>query len=191
VVRYIGTKFNEHLGALAKGKPIGLRDLYTGNFSARRETLIDVGLFDEAFTMYGNEDVELGVRLTAAGVRLVYVPDAIAEQRYTKPFPALARDNEAKGRTAVQLARKHPQTLPALKLSERGSRRRRVVRAGMLGLTRLWTGFPAACMKAFEALERLTPRIAQRAYPGVLDYFYWRGANAELRRPDGAGLNPR
>jgi len=77
VVGYIGSKFNEHLAKLAQTSyALQLRDFYSGNFSIRRDVLLEAGLFDEAFKVYGNEDLELSLRLSRAGVRLVYSPDA-------------------------------------------------------------------------------------------------------------------
>lgn len=182
VARYIGRKFNRHLEALANGASIGFHDLYTGNFSIRRELIESVGLFDEDFTVYGNEDGELAVRLLAAGVRLVYAPGAIATQRYTKTFTQLAMDNEAKGRTSVVLARKHPQAIASLRLGARPSRRLRLGRTALLGLTRAWGGVPTLTLAAAERLGRRAPRTAMRLYPALLDYFYWLGASAEIRR---------
>ena len=94
---YIARKFNRHLEHLARaGGPLGLRDFYSGNLSIRRDVFESVHGFDERFTIYGNEDLELSLRLTAAGVSLVYEPAAIAHQSYDKDFGALARDNVAK-----------------------------------------------------------------------------------------------
>ncbi len=49
----------------------------TGNASVRREDLMRVGRFDESFTGYGHEDLELGYRLERAGVTILYEPNAI------------------------------------------------------------------------------------------------------------------
>jgi GT2 family glycosyltransferase len=190
VTRYVGRKFNQHLQKLAEGAPIGFRDLYTGNFSIRRSLLDEVGLFDEDFRIYGNEDGELGVRLLNAGVRLAYAPKAVAHQRYTKGFAALAQDNMAKGRTAVLLARKHPQALGRLKLSVRDSRKLRFARAALLRFTSVWSGTPRLVIASFEILERLLPRLPQNACLVVLDYFYWLGATAELRAGGPLSLDP-
>lgn len=188
VALYVGTKFNRHLARLAAGAPIGFHDLYTGNFSIRRSLLDEVGLFDEAFTMYGNEDGELGLRLLASGVHLTYAAGAVARQSYTKSFAALANDNEAKGRTAVILARKHPSARAGLRLSARSSRKRRIARGFLFAVTKAWAGTPRLVVAAVDRLGQHAPRLALRAYPLALDYFYWRGARAEGERSEEATL---
>jgi GT2 family glycosyltransferase len=91
LVRHIGENFNAHLDRLkAKGKPTKVRDFYSGNFSIERHALLDVGGFDESFNEYGNEDVELAIRLRKAGVELRYSAEAMAWQRYEKSFAQLA-----------------------------------------------------------------------------------------------------
>jgi glycosyltransferase involved in cell wall biosynthesis/Ser/Thr protein kinase RdoA (MazF antagonist) len=182
--RYVAKKFDRHLARLASGVPIGFRELYTGNFSARASDLRRVGLFDESFTVYGNEDGELGIRLLEAGVRLLYDPAALARQRFTKTFADLARDNEAKGRTAVMLSRKHPLAISQLKLSARPTRRLRLGRATLFSLTRVSSRLPEALVAGFGMLERVSPSLAEYLCPAILDYFYWRGARAEAHDAD-------
>ena len=182
--RYIGGKFNRHLEHLAAaGRPVALRDFYSGNLSIRRDVLETVGAFDERFTVYGNEDLELSIRLTDAGVRLVYEPAALAWQTYDKSFAALARDNVAKGRTAVLLARLHPEAREQLKLGTfaRDSLARRAAVNGLLAITRI-----APRMR--EAIVALVGRLGdqrwpgvQRLYPVVLDYLYWCGVREAER----------
>lgn len=190
VVQYIGAKFNSHLETLAQPRyQFKLRDFYSGNFSIRREVLLEVGAFDESFTIYGNEDLELSVRLSKAGVKLVFSPEAIAYQHYTKDFAALARDNIAKGRTAVLLLSKHPETYHDLKLSmyAHGSRKWRFLRAGLLQISRAWAGIPKWIILFMTWLAR--HRIAQFNVCCflALDYFYWLGARSSLRGMPEAG----
>jgi glycosyltransferase involved in cell wall biosynthesis len=182
--RYVAKKFDRHLSRLSKGAPIGFRELYTGNFSASVADLHKVGLFDEQFTTYGNEDGELGIRLLEAAVELRYDPAPLAWQRFTKTFADLARDNEAKGRTAVMLARRHPNALAELKLSARNSRTLRLGRATLLSLTRIFPRMPQAVIGAFGLVERVSPSLAEYLCPAILDYFYWRGARAEIEVGD-------
>jgi GT2 family glycosyltransferase len=184
VVRYIGEKFNRHLEKLAQpGYTLVLRDFYSGNFSIRREVICAVGGFDTEFKIYGNEDLELYVRLQQAGIQVVYSPEALAYQHYTKDFAALAHDNIAKGRTAVLLAHKHPAALAELKLSSytQGSRKWRLLRTGLLGVSRLWAKTPEWVICFMHQLERRRPSRLDLYYSLALDYCYWLGVRAELR----------
>ena len=181
---YVGRKFNRHLERLAsEGGPVGLRDFYSGNLSIARELLLEVGGFDEGFTRYGNEDLELSVRLRAIGVRIVYEPRAIATQTYDKEFVALAHDNVSKGRTAVLLALKHPAVRGQLKIgTSRGEPlMRRAALTCLLSVTRV---APALRERVLHTMSRLTlrdPALAEQLYPLTLDYFYHCGANDERR----------
>lgn len=184
VTRYVASRFNGHLRHLAaSGYQFGLRDFYSGNFSALRETLNHVGGFDESFTAYGNEDLDLSVRLRSAGVRLVFSAEAVAHQHYEKDFPALARDEMEKGRTAVQLAAKHPSWRGELKLAqpERGSFLRRTARGALLAIT---DASPSATERIIRNVAKLGHRNVaglRHVYPVVLDYMYWLGVrSAEL-----------
>jgi glycosyltransferase involved in cell wall biosynthesis len=86
---------------------------WTSNVSLRRARLDRIGgRFDETFTEYGWEDIELGMRLRAIGTRAVFNRFAVAFHH--KP-PAAAvnvegilRQVRAQARTAVQLRAKHP-----------------------------------------------------------------------------------
>lgn len=190
VAAYIAAKFNQHLNNLAQPDHcLTLRDFYSGHFSIRRDVLLEVGLFDEAFRIYGNEDLELSLRLTKAGVTLVYAPQALAYQHYSKDFAALARDTIAKGKTAVLLASKHPDALPALQLSayNQGSWRWRSARDILLTLSRLWLSAPEKVIAIVLWLERRRVKQLHLCYRFVLDYMYWLGAKAALRENHRSG----
>jgi glycosyltransferase involved in cell wall biosynthesis len=58
----------------------------TGNASAPRQALLDVGLFDENFTVYGHEDLELGYRLQQAGYTIRYNAAAVNYHWHPVPF---------------------------------------------------------------------------------------------------------
>ncbi|MBF2053481.1 MAG: glycosyltransferase [Candidatus Sericytochromatia bacterium] len=85
----------------------------TGNVSVPRKAMVVSGGFDEAFTEYGWEDLELGWRLLQHGYRSGRVP---ATAWHYEPLPqwqpeALARDRaraEAAGRGAALFFTKHP-----------------------------------------------------------------------------------
>lgn len=86
---------------------------WTSNVSLRRSRLDSIGgRFDDSFTEYGWEDIELGMRLRAIGTRGVFNRYAVAFHH--KPRPAgtnvagMLRQVRAQARTAVQLRAKHP-----------------------------------------------------------------------------------
>lgn len=58
------------------------RYFYTGNASVPLPILREVDGFDENFTLYGWEDMDLGLRLEKAGLRIRYVPLATAEHHH-------------------------------------------------------------------------------------------------------------
>jgi len=185
---YIAARFERHLAKLATpGHRFEGRDFYSGNFSIHRGDLIAAGLFDEGFTEYGNEDLELSRRLTRHGIHLVFSPEAIAYQHYEKDFAGLARDSMAKGRTAVLFARRHPEVLPDLKLSTfgDGSRRHRLARALVLALARVWSRTPDALIGLVTWLERRRPTRLHKLYSIALDFCYWLGVQSTRREASG------
>jgi len=187
---YVGAKFNRHLEWLARnGGPTTARDFYGGNLSLPRDVFLRIAGFDERFTQYGNEDVELSLRLGAAGVPIVYEPSAVATQRYDKDFAALAADTVAKGRTAVQLERLHPAVRSQLKLGtwrEQPLVRRPVVGA-LLAATRVAPMTRGAVVRGMSTLGDHSRSLALRLYSPVLDYLYWCGVrDAERDTASGA-----
>jgi GT2 family glycosyltransferase len=190
VAAYVAAKFNRHLANLARSDHrLTLRDFYSGHFSIRRDVLMEVGLFDESFRIYGNEDLELFLRLMKSSVTLMYSSEALARQHYSKDFAGLARDTIAKGRTAVLLASKHPEALPDLQLSayEEGSWRWRLVRASLLTLSRWWLSTPDKVIALIRHLEQHQVKHLHLYYRFVLDYLYWLGAQTALRENQHAG----
>lgn len=87
-----------------------LRWLYflTGNASVRRSDLLTVGGFDESFTGYGHEDLELGYRLQRAGLPILYEPDAINYHWQDVPHEGQVEKMKLAGRSTVRFYRKHP-----------------------------------------------------------------------------------
>jgi GT2 family glycosyltransferase len=181
--RYVSAKFNGHLDNLRRpGYTRRLTDFYSGNFSIRREVLLAVGGFDEDFRIYGNEDLELSLRLTKAGVDIVYDPEALANQYTDKDFAALARDSTAEGRTAVLFARKHPDAFADLKLGSfnEGPGSLRLLRNRLLGLSQRRGRLPEGIIRFEKLLARLDPPGMPAFYRLALGYFYWLGARAAL-----------
>lgn len=84
----------------------------TGNVAIAKHWLVAAGLFDTQFTLYGWEDLELGVRLKNMGLTLVKAPDAVG-YHWHPPFnldqiPNLIEKEIERGRMGVLFYQKHP-----------------------------------------------------------------------------------
>jgi GT2 family glycosyltransferase len=91
---------------------------WTTNVSLPLDLLHEAGGFDERFSEYGWEDLELGFRLRTMGVRSALARDAIV-YHYNPPVPranvpGMIRQARAQARTAVQFLEKHPHWRVAL-----------------------------------------------------------------------------
>ncbi|WP_322091336.1 glycosyltransferase family 2 protein [Leptolyngbya sp. Cla-17] len=84
----------------------------TGNVAIARTWLIQAGLFDTQFQLYGWEDLELGVRLKNLGLQLLKCPDAVG-YHWHPPFsltqiPKLIDQEIQRGKMGVLFYQKHP-----------------------------------------------------------------------------------
>ncbi len=86
---------------------------WTTNVSVPLATIRSIGGFDESFSEYGWEDIDVGLRLRALGVKAVFNPKALAYHYKPRPrsgnVEKMVRQARAQARTAVKLARIHPQ----------------------------------------------------------------------------------
>jgi GT2 family glycosyltransferase len=152
----------------------------TGNASARREDLLAVGGFDEDFTGYGHEDLELGYRLSKAGVELRYDAGAVNYHWHPVGYDEQKGKMELAGVSTVRFYRKHrdiavmtnlgmtPVSLALHSLLDAAAPMRRAIeRAG----------------GAQEAPRKNTwPFIARQI---TYQYYYLNGVKRALRQPDG------
>lgn len=185
VVKYIGAKFNAHIDKISvRDFDFHIRDFYTGNFSIRKDVLLEVGMFNEVFKVYGNEDVELAKQLMDSGVKLVFSPHALAIQHYDKDYPSLARDYISKGITVVQLASQHPDTFHELRLSgyKNASRKWYLLRSLLLRLSMIFKPIPQLMISFIKWAERISPDNIDKYYTLSLDYFFWLGVCRELKK---------
>ena len=153
----------------------------TGNASVRRDDLLAVGGFDEAFTGYGHEDLELGYRLAKAGVELRYDARALNYHWHPVGYEEQKGKMELAGVSTVRFYRKHrdiavmanlgmtPVSLAMHSLlNAAGPLRRALERAG----------------GSLEAPRKNTwPFIARQI---TYQYYYLNGVKRALRQPDGA-----
>ena len=140
----------------------------TGNASVRKDDLERVGSFDQNFTGYGHEDLELGYRLQEAGIGILYEPGAVNYHWHPVPYDEQKKKMELAGRSTVRFYRKHR----AFGVKAR------------LGMTPL--------SLALHSVVRSTPRLLDRLertgadHPGlartvVYQYHYVSGIKAALR----------
>jgi GT2 family glycosyltransferase len=182
--RYVRAKFDDHLARLRDPEHLNMpRSFYTGNASLLADVLRQVGGFDESFTLYGNEDVDLSLRLRAAGVELGYDPAALAWQEYDKDLRALQADTLEKGGNTVLLARTHPDVFHQLRLAapRDSSRPWLAARSLLLSLTRRRPCTSGLVFGLAAILERLGLWRLPLFYRAVLDYAFWAGVDSELR----------
>jgi len=83
----------------------------TGNVAISKELLLNVGLFDTSFSLYGWEDLELGERLKKIGTKLVKCPEAIGFH-WHPPFDcgqieSLITQEKERARMALVFYKKH------------------------------------------------------------------------------------
>ena len=166
----------------------------TGNFCARREALLALGGFDERITLYGFEDIELGIRLHRAGLRLTYLPEAASlHHAYATGFARLRERTYLSGKVAPYVAEAHrddPEVRAFLRLDGMGAVSLRRDSAFLVAM-KLWNRLlrrPRALARrsspggerflgtVIDALERLpVRRLRHLAYHLVRDVSYYRG----------------
>jgi glycosyltransferase involved in cell wall biosynthesis len=161
----------EERGSLHKPTRKTLPWLYflTGNASVRRDDLLRVGSFDESFTGYGHEDLELGYRLERAGITILYEPSAVNYHCQDVPHGDQVEKMRLAGRSTVRFYRKHPDF--AVKLN--------------LGMTPVSLGLHTALTKLPAVLGYLDKRAdsSKFARDVVQQYYYVSGIKAALKEP--------
>jgi len=80
----------------------------TGNLSIRKETIVEVGLFDENFRSYGWEDIELGYRLHQMKIPLFYLPAAVNHHHHPVSNEGMLERKYQMGKSAALFYKKHP-----------------------------------------------------------------------------------
>ncbi|MBV9412896.1 MAG: glycosyltransferase [Acidimicrobiia bacterium] len=107
-LNWSGTQFDYHT---IQGDEAGWGRLYSSNVSLKRTLFQKVGGFDEEF-MFGYEDIELGLRLHEAGLRLLYEPEARVWHVHRYEWPAIERRFRLVGGGEYLMVRKHPDFPP-------------------------------------------------------------------------------
>ena len=111
--RHFTQRWNDHyLHLNQRMRPLTWQDCYSGNMSAPRLALLEVGGF--AVDLPAGFDIELGYRLQQSGISMVYLPMACGEHHDNKTGLQLLSEDERAGRMMFELIRRHPDLLPEL-----------------------------------------------------------------------------
>jgi len=140
----------------------------TCNVSIRKKHLEKAGYFDEEFTFYGWEDLELGLRLKKQGIKLKKNPSAVGYhfQSLFVPADLEARENKERNRAAgaVLFCNKNPsfevklmtQNLPVFFMLEKA-----------LSSVRFLLPKKEQCFSFFRKYHKRT------FYPAVVDFYFY------------------
>ena len=92
---------------LKPGQKIKWAYFLSGNLSIRKQTFIRAGGFDENFSTYGWEDIELGYRLAKLKVPLIYEPEAVNYHFHFVSGQDMFKRKYNMGRSAAYFFKKH------------------------------------------------------------------------------------
>jgi len=158
------------------------RQFYTGNASVRREHLVAVGGFDEAFRR--GEDVELAWRLHRLGLRFVFEPGAAGVHLARRSFRSWLAAAYEYGRTDVMLERgRTGDEIPSWVLREFAGRHPQTRRLALAGLRHEW--LVRALRRAGEPVVRSAallggPSRGNHACSALFTMTYWAGVADQL-----------
>ena len=84
----------------------------TGNVAIARKWLLEAGLFDTGFQLYGWEDLELGVRLKKLNLALIKCPEAVGYHWHPafnlEQIPRMIQQEIERGKMGIIFYQKHP-----------------------------------------------------------------------------------
>jgi glycosyltransferase involved in cell wall biosynthesis len=135
--RYLDTRGVAKLPA----GPAPAKYFVTQNAAVPREALVRIGGFDEGFSAYGFEDMDIGFRLEDAGVRFQALPAPVPLHIHHHTLAQYLAKKRVCGHGSLQqVAARHPGRLSEMRLDlvvdapgERPGPGRRLVRAGLRG----------------------------------------------------------
>ncbi|HEY8314019.1 MAG TPA: glycosyltransferase [Candidatus Baltobacteraceae bacterium] len=138
---------------------------WTTNVSVPLRTIRAIGGFNEHFAEYGWEDIDVGLRLRAGGVRAIFNKEALVYHYKPRPrsgsVEKMIRQAQAQARTAVQLAKLHPQWRTALATGDNAVQR--ALHAWMRGIGAARTfRTELGDLRGDRALSNRELRIARR-----------------------------
>jgi GT2 family glycosyltransferase len=125
---------------LARREPTA-EDCWSGHMSLRRELFFRLGGFDETFAEMGAEDLDLGVRMIAAGVRLRFAAAAVTRHHFTARFGPSLRRSYRNGVAYGYIVSRHPELRISGQRPVRWSRGARAIELACLAAAKVLEPF--------------------------------------------------
>lgn len=163
LTRYLDSRGVHRLG---KDEEVPFKCFVTGNSSVRRDQLLEVGLFDEDFTAYGGEDLELGYRLHRNGAVFRFASQARSLHHHLRPFRQHCQLMYTYGQRSLPvLLGKCPDLAPLLRLD--------FLSGPFWSFRRLFFRL-ALCPLFYYPVRWTVEASLQRYVPGrCFDYLWW------------------
>lgn len=97
--------------------PLPGRYFLTRNCSVPKSVLLQIGLFDDRYVVWGGEDLDIGARIEDAGVPLYGEPRALAIHHHLRPLNSLLSNLYEYGRLGIPyILERHPRMFRELNL---------------------------------------------------------------------------
>jgi peptidoglycan/xylan/chitin deacetylase (PgdA/CDA1 family)/glycosyltransferase involved in cell wall biosynthesis len=176
IARTFAERWRAHQDRLESGElAASFTDCYSGNLSVPTAVTLDAGGFDE--TLARSFDVELAMRLAKRRLSIVYAADAVGHHDDEKDGLALLRDAEREGAAGVELARRFPDVISALRLGSFGEGG---LRPFLLRRMLLWLRVPPGLLASLGTLAGRRRRLAWFRF--VHAFAYWTGVRRTVDR---------
>jgi len=117
-LRYLQESEDQNTFRYLDPHKVSYQYFYTGNVSCRREAVLAAGGFDEGFSVYGVEDVDLGYRLETLGERMIYRKEALAFHDYHPSYKEYLGKRRNAGRSLAYFLAKYPHLAPEFSFGE-------------------------------------------------------------------------
>ncbi|MEW6416575.1 MAG: glycosyltransferase [Nitrospirota bacterium] len=110
IARLVQTEFEERFEMLKRSESIDMVDTYSAAF--RRDIFWQAGGFDESFPVANNEDTDLSYKLSSAGYKMVFNPEAIVYHlRHPDTLLRYARQKFWRGYWRMVVYKRFPQKM--------------------------------------------------------------------------------
>jgi GT2 family glycosyltransferase len=156
---------------MERDDPLPGRYFTSNNFFISRDNMEKLEGFDTAFTGWGGEDIDFGLRLEKAGIKIKNAADAITYHYHKRTIRSLVDDYIDFGKNSFEyLINKHPEFLEQIPANILGISRPRNVRDFLLKALSPIT-VNAGSMKLAEAVAK---SLQGMGCPDFLyDYLFW------------------